>query len=86
MNDNVETFDQEYQKYSKKEIFLEYCNFLQSLPDLIRCEKKRIIEIVRCELKIDEIEKDLQFSDFKNLATKKRGSLLKYLSIKLGFS
>ena len=53
---------------------------------MIRCEKKRIIEIVRCELKIDEIEKDLQFSDFKNFATKKRGSLLKYLSIKLSFS
>ena len=86
MGDNVDIFHNEYEKYSKVEIFLEYCYFLQSLPDLITCEKKKIVDIVRSELRIGEIENDIQLIDFQNLATKKRGSLIKYLSIKLGFS
>ena len=45
--DNVDIFHNEYEKYSKVEIFLEYCDFLQSLPDLITCEKKKIVDIVR---------------------------------------
>ena len=85
MGDNVDIFHNEYEKHSKVEIFLEYCDFLQSLPDLITCEKKKIVDIVRSDLRIGEIENDLQLIDFQNLPTKKRGSLIKYLSIKLGF-
>ena len=40
MGDNVDIFHNEYEKYSKVEIFLEYCYFLQSLPDLITFEIK----------------------------------------------
>ena len=49
-------FQEEYSKHSQAEIYVEYCKFLQSLPDLIASEKEKIIEMVRVELKIEEIE------------------------------
>ena len=79
-------FQEEYSKHSQAEIYVEYCKFLQSLPDLIASEKEKIIEMVRVELKIEEIEKELDFTSFQNLKQKRDGKLLKYLSIKLGFS
>ena len=45
-------FQEEYSKHSQAEIYVEYCKFLQSLPDLIASEKEKIIEMVRVELKI----------------------------------
>ena len=81
-----ESFEDVYSKLTKEEIFLEYCNFLQSLPDLIDSENIKIIDLVKQELGIDKLLSDLQHCDFRRLVTTQNSSLLKYLSAKLGFS
>ena len=73
---------------SDEEILSEYLNFLRNLPDLIECEKKKLIDIVRKEWKIDEIMSNIKLLNFeKKLVNVKKGkSLLDELSIKLGIS
>ena len=74
-----ESFENVYSKLTKEEIFLEYCNFLQSLPDLIESENIKIIDLVKQELGIDKLLSDLQHCDFRRLVTTQNSSLLKYL-------
>ena len=73
---------------SDKEILSEYLNFLRNLPDLIETEKKKLIDIVKKEWRIDEIMSNIQMLNFeKKLVNLKKGkSLLDELSIKLGRS
>ena len=73
-------------KSSSEEIFLEYCTFLSSLPPLIDVERKKVVGIVRKELGIDAIEKELPNFDFESLQGLKGNNLISYLSIKVGFS
>ena len=81
-----ESFEDVYSKLTKEEIFLEYCNFLQSLPDLIDSESIKIIDLVKKELSIDKMLHELQHCDFRSLVMTQNIHLMKYLSAKLGFS
>ena len=73
---------------SEEEILSEYLNFLRNLPDLIETEKKKLIDIVKKEWRIDEIMSNFKMLNFeKKLVNVKKGnSLLDELSIKLGRS
>ena len=65
-------------KSSSEEIFLEYCTFLKSLPPLIEVERKKVVGIVRKELGIDAIEKELPNFDFESLQGLKGNNLINY--------
>ena len=81
-----ESFEDVYSKLTKEEIFLEYCNFLQSLPDLIDSESIKIIDLVKKELSIEKMLNELQHCDFRSLVNTQNIHLMKHLSAKLGFS
>ena len=81
-----ESFEDVYSKLTKEEIFLEYCNFLQSLPDLIDSESIKIIDLVKKELSIDKMLHELQHCDFRSLVMTQNIHLMKHLSAELGFS
>ena len=54
-----ESFEDVYSKLTKEDIFLEYFNFMQSLPDLIDSESIKIIDLVKKELSIDKMLHEL---------------------------
>ena len=73
--------------YSREEIFSEYLNFLKQLPNLITCEKKKILNTVRSKLKIQQIEKNLGSLRFEILSDRcDESNILKELGIHLGYS
>ena len=84
---DVKTFDEIYSHLSKEEIFVEYVNFLRTFPDVLDSEKTKLVDIVKEELKIDQILKEIQTCDFDRLVDKHESShLIEHLSTKLGFS
>ena len=84
---NVKSFDEIYAHLSKEEIFVEYVNFLRTFPDILDSEKKKLVNIVKRELKNDDIVKEIQSCDFDTLVDKHESShLIDHLSTKLGFS
>ena len=60
-------FEKCYSGLSSEEVFVEYLDFLRSLPDLIEPEKKRMITVVEKELKIKELSRKIDEFDFKTL-------------------
>ena len=61
---DVKTFDEIYAQLSKEEIFVEYVNFLRTFPDILDSEKTKLVNIVKRELKIENILKEIQACDF----------------------
>ena len=85
--DKVKTFDEIYSHLSKEEIFVEYVNFLRTFPDILYSEKTKLVDIVKQELKIEDILNEIQTCDFDRLVDKHESShLIEHLSTKLGFS
>ena len=71
----------------KEEVLYEYLCFLTTFPDFLETEKEKIIQMVRCELKIPEIEKSLSNLKFENLVgPREKNHILEHLSTKLGQS
>ena len=71
----------------KEEVLSEYLFFLKNFPQFLEKEKDKIVQIVRTELKISEIEDSLSSLNFENLIGLKEGSaILDHLSSKLGQS
>ena len=71
----------------KEEVLYEYLCFLTTFPDFLETEKEKIIQIVRSELKIPEIEKSLPNLKFENLVgPQEKNYILEHLSTKLGQS
>ena len=64
-------FEKCYSGLSSEEVFVEYLDFLRSLPDLIETEKKRMITVVEKELKIKELSRKIDEFDFKTLMNRK---------------
>ena len=79
-------FDKCYTGLSSEELFVEYLDFIRSLPDLIETEKERIICVVEKELKIVEVSNKIASFDFKTYVNRKPSHLLDHLACKLGYS
>ena len=79
-------FEKCYSGLSSEEVFVEYLDFLRSLPDLIETEKKRMISVVEKELKIKELSRKIDEFDFKTLMNRKPSHLIDHLACKLGYS
>ena len=79
-------FEKCYSGLSSEEVFVEYLDFLGSLPDLIETEKKRMITVVEKELKIKELSRKIDEFDFKTLMNRKPSHLIDHLACKLGYS
>ena len=74
---------------ASEEILCEYFNFLRNLPsEFIECEKKKLIDTVRKEWKIDDILSNVHGLNFEKtlVDSKNTSSLTDELSIKLGRS
>ena len=73
---------------SCEEVLSEYLNFLRNLPDLIPSERKKIIDLVKKEWKIDDLMSNIHELSFekKLVNVKNNNSLLDKLSTKLGRS
>ena len=70
---------------TKEEILSEYMCFLRSFPNFLDTEREKIIESVRSELKISEIEaSSLKLEDLIGLNVS--SFILEHLSAKLGQS
>ena len=72
---------------TKEEVFVEYINFLRSLPVFIKNEREKIVRTVQTNLKMEEIEiclPNLQFEKLIN--TGERSHIVDLLSAKLGQS
>ena len=85
MNSQMD-FEKCYTGLSSEEVFVEYLDFIRSLPDLIETEKKKIICVVEKELKIMELSRKIASFDFKTLVNRKPSHFLDHLVCKLGYS
>jgi hypothetical protein len=64
-----------------------YVNFLRTFPDLLDSEKTKLLKLVKDELGIDNIVKEIKTCDFDRLVDTHQSSyLIEHLSTKLGFS
>ena len=80
-------YDWMNKQIKKEEILHEYMCFLRSFPDFLESEGDKIIEIVRSELRIPEIEASLSSLKIENLIGLDGSSfILEHLSTKLGQS
>ena len=80
-------YDWMNKQVTKEEILSEYMCFLRSFPNFLDTEREKIIESVRSELKISQIEASLSSLKLEDLIGLNESSfILENLSAKLGQS